>query len=121
MARRRSSKSYELSPWASANINNREPGGYAQVDVSLFENEAFQKLSPQTKYTYLCMIVYAKGHKSFEFPQRCFRQFGIPHGTARAAIDSLIENKFIQREYSGKILREANRYEFCLGWKLKSQ
>lgn len=118
MAQRRSPKAYALQPWVSANIDNREPAGYAQIGTSLFECEAFHQLSPQQRYTYLCMVCNAKGKREFEFPRRCFKQFGIPHGTARAAIEALIAAKFIEREYSGKIMRDANKYRFALGWKL---
>ena len=117
MASRRSPKSYSILPWASANIDSRENAGYCQIGTSLFECEAFHQLSPQQRYTYLCMVCYSKGKREFEFPRKCFKQFGIPHGTARAAIDALVEAKFIEREYSGKIARENNKYRFVFGWK----
>lgn len=121
MAQRRSPKAYALQPWVSANIDNREPAGYAQVGTSLFESKAFHALTPSQRYCYLCMVCYAKGRREFEFPRKCFKQFGIPHGTARASIDGLITAKFIEREYSGKIMRDANKYRFSLGWKLNAE
>lgn len=109
-----------LKPWETASLDNRERGGYLQVGTSLFEHAAFQALTPAQRYLYLCMAQYAKGRIEFEFPQACFKRFGIAHGTARAGIVALIDAGFIEKDYCGRIAREKNRYRFSLRWKCEN-
>lgn len=118
LARHKAAQNCQILPWLSQKANCKEPK-FLQIGVSLFESDAFQALTPAQRYLYLCMCQDAGGHQVFEFPRARFTHYGISNTAARAGIERLIAEGFIEREFCGKFTREKSKYRFSLRWKLE--
>ena len=118
MGRRKAAENCTILPWVSAKADNKEKK-FLQIGVTLFENEAFQSLTPPQKIVYLAMCLDAGGSREFTFSKERFSHFGIPPSTARDAIEVLIQKGFITREFSGKLAHTKSLFRFSLDWKLK--
>lgn len=105
-----------ILPWLSARSDSRERR-FVQVGNSLFFSPAFQALGPGAKYLYLAMALESGGRRSFLFPQSAGKKYGISPSSLRRHIRELSDARFI-RVCSMKNLRQPNRYDFDLGWKL---
>ena len=116
--RRRGNK--PLPFWCSAEPDCVEGSGFIQAGRSVFLSGVFQALSPATRYTYLCMVLEAKGQRSFIFPRHTARKYGIPPNCLIRQAKALVEAGFIISN-SGKTTREPNIYEFSQRWRTEEQ
>ena len=114
MSRRRSKPM--IAPWLSAKPDDREKR-FIQVGNSLLFSEQFHALGTGSRYLYFCMAMESGGRRTFTFPQRAAKKYGIAPSSLRKHITELEKAHFIE-VYSGKATREPNGYYFCLAWKL---
>ena len=116
MARKSARK--EVLPWASANADNIEHYGFAQIGRSLFESERFQKLGYGAGMLYLHMISHAAGKREFTFSHGDAKKHGFASSTYYLYIKKLIQGGFIIRLEDEERSQFAKaRYRFSLVWK----
>ena len=109
-------------PWLTATMNGgRSAGGrylpYIQADASLFQSEAFTKLNPSARITYLCMAIEAKGRSAFTFTHGICGKYGLSNSGFDKSLKELQSSGFIRCIQNNANLRKPNLYEFSYSWK----
>lgn len=132
MPRRRTALTTQIFQWCSARKSSREHG-FTQFGNSLFEKELeekptspderrqlrpnpFHELSLQSRWTYMCLCVKAKGRPEVEFTKSDAAKCDIPPTSFRRSIRELEEKRFIKVNHAGAT-RQPNIYRFCSDWK----
>lgn len=118
MPRRRAAQHCTIVPWLSAKADNAE-GRFIQVGNSFLLSKRVQRLSSGAIRLYLCMANEAAGHRDFIFPLAAAKKYGFAPASFRRYVNELVKEKFIVISSSGQVVREPNKYEFCLDWKLE--
>ena len=124
MPRRKAAENCPLKPWESARRDCKEKRFFQLGNSMLLPKYAedkkqinpFYELKTGEKYLYLCMVMEAGGKREFQFPLSSAKKYGIPNGSFRSYVETLIDKKFIARE-SGRTTREPNIFSFRLDWK----
>lgn len=117
MARKSARK--ELLPWASANRDNIEPGGYLQLGLSLIQCAPFQKLGYGAGLLYLVMAAHAKGKAEFTFSHGDAKRYGFPASTFDKYRNKLIDAGFLEQlvdDDRGQFTKAKFRFRYA--WKL---
>ena len=112
----------KLHWWLHALTDDRKFKNFIQVDITLFESEAFQNLTDSAKITYLCLC-YQAGHNEDNFTLSRYtakKKYGISESTLRRNIAELQQAGFINVK-SGWTTREKNVYSFSARWKPRPQ
>lgn len=105
----------KVSSWLSARADCVE-GRFIQVGNSFLLSGTVQKLTPSTRWVYLCMAMESGKTPRFTLSKKEAEKYGIPHSTLERARKELRDTGFI-RYRSGKNTREKNQCEFDYGWK----
>ena len=104
-----------VSSWLSARADCTE-GRFIQVGNSFLLSGTVQKLTPSTRWVYLCMAMESGKTPHFSLSKKEAEKYGIPHSTLDRARKELRDAGFV-RIRSGKNTREKNQCEFDYGWK----
>lgn len=107
-----------ISPWLSANRDNRE-GRFIQVGNSLLlDKEHFQKLSSSAKLLLFYMAMESGGKREFKFTYSAAKKYGLAATTFERAKKELQDAGFIERVYDEEYSQfKAAVYRFSLEWK----
>ena len=118
MPRKKAAYQADIRPWLSARNDCRE-GRFLQIGNSLLLSRAFQNLTANARFLYLCLAMEAGGKRDVIISRSHAQKYGVKQSTFSRSIKELSESGFIRIDESrGRY--ETNRFEFISDWKIKT-
>ncbi len=116
MSRERAKITYKLPYWCSGAADCSEKI-FVQIGASLMQHPAFTGLKDSARWTYLAMMLEAKGRPDFQFPRRTAELYGISERSLRRNVQELEAAGLVDVVASGRNTKSATDYRFSVRWK----
>lgn len=82
------------------------------------QHPTFTGLKDSARWTYIAMMLEAKGRPDFQFPRRTAELYGISERSLRRNVQELESAGLVDVVASGRNTKSATDYRFSVRWKV---